>query len=662
MKKIKFVFLLTALICLFAAFALSASADTVIDAEMVPTSHNTISVEFTGGATFLTSTQFYVEYDADVLEYTSSAVISTREGDFASVTKQEDGKLLVNFFAATHAYKSKMLKIDFSVLNTNASNYGFSATMKNVYVSKSNSGADSAQLVNGSVLWEIPTITAIRTECDASGMFYDADGSRTEPDYSTLEVTAIWSNEVRIDIPVELCTIKLQKMYSDNPNAPFDTSSANQNSMYEVTVSFKGASDKYLIFVGVPTPNYIYVETEPNRTKYLQDTTDAFDLTGAVIMANYPEGDFPAKLDQVIVKDFDPTVPGVQQVTLEHKGCTTTLPIEIEEDIPERIEIEKNPELLTYKQNSVDEVMLSGIVVKAYFADGRVRTVDEKDLIAGGFNPSKIGKQTITVTYRTKTATFEVEVEPLVIYPESLEIVTLPIKTNYFQNSEETLVTTGLKVNGIYADGTVENIPLNDLEFVGFDLSALGTKEIKVRYFDIETSFDITIIEEPDPTDPVSLTITVPPEKRDYTRFSDEELDLTGMELVATLANGEQIAVGLDEITISGFDLNTTENIQFITLRYENITTPLVISIQANEELLYGDADLDGKITAGDARIALRISVGLDTIDTLHKDREKAALMMDLANYDRDGQGGQYGGVTAKDARSILRISVGLTP
>ncbi len=652
MKKVKFIFLLTVLLSLFAVFAVSANADTVIDAEMIPTSHNTVSVEFTGGATFLTSTQFYVEYNTDVLEFVDSAVLSERTGDFASVTEIEDGKLLVNFFAATHAYKNEMLKIDFNVINLNSSDYGFNATMKNAYVSKDNSGADSSVLTNGSVAWEIPTITSIKTECQASGMFYDAsdENVRTEPDYSTLEVTAIWSNGVRSSIPRELCTIKLQKMYSSDPNAPFSTAASNANQMYEVTVSFKGASDKYLIFVGVPTPNYIYVETDPDRMTYLQDTTDAFDLTGAVIMANYPEGDFAAKLDQVIVKDFDPTVPGEQDVILEHKGCTTTLTITIEPDIPSRIVIEENPDLTVYKQDSVDEVMLSGIVVKAYFDDGRVKTVDEKDLVASGFNPSKIGTQQITVTYRTKTATFNVEVEPLVVYPETLEIATLPVKLNYYCNSGETLVTTGLKVNGIYADGTVENIRLNDLEFIGFDISEVGVKTITVRYFEAETSFDITVEEMPDPTDPIALNIVEQPTKRDYTRFSDEELDLTGIKLTATLANGETVDVALEDITVSGFDLTADEDVQFVTLRYGNVTTALIISITANTELLYGDVDGDNKLTSGDARYALRIAVGLESEATL------TAMQINMADYDRDGS------VTSADARSILRISVGLAP
>ncbi len=59
-----------------------------------------------------------------------------------------------------------------------------------------------------------------------------------------------------------------------------------------------------------------------------------------------------------------------------------------------------------------------------------------------------------------------------------------------------------------------------------------------------------------------------------------------------------------------------------------------------------GDIDRDGEISASDARIALRISVGLDT-----PDEEQQVL----ADYDEDGT------ISASDARAILRVSVGLT-
>ena len=58
-----------------------------------------------------------------------------------------------------------------------------------------------------------------------------------------------------------------------------------------------------------------------------------------------------------------------------------------------------------------------------------------------------------------------------------------------------------------------------------------------------------------------------------------------------------------------------------------------------------GDVDGDGKVTASDARLALRAAVGLETFD---------AETTDVADADRDGK------ITASDARLILRAAVGL--
>ena len=65
----------------------------------------------------------------------------------------------------------------------------------------------------------------------------------------------------------------------------------------------------------------------------------------------------------------------------------------------------------------------------------------------------------------------------------------------------------------------------------------------------------------------------------------------------------------------------------------------------AEEEFLLGDINLDGKITASDARLALRYSVKLDTLTN----EQKVA-----ANVNRDKT------INAADARTILRASVDL--
>lgn len=72
-----------------------------------------------------------------------------------------------------------------------------------------------------------------------------------------------------------------------------------------------------------------------------------------------------------------------------------------------------------------------------------------------------------------------------------------------------------------------------------------------------------------------------------------------------------------------------------------------VINVSANEKsALAGDADLDGAITSADARIMLRISVGIDNCDNTR---------IQYLDMDCDGL------ITASDARAVLRMSIGLS-
>lgn len=63
------------------------------------------------------------------------------------------------------------------------------------------------------------------------------------------------------------------------------------------------------------------------------------------------------------------------------------------------------------------------------------------------------------------------------------------------------------------------------------------------------------------------------------------------------------------------------------------------------QQELIGDIDGNGKITAADARLALRIAAGLETV---------SPQVYVLADINRDGR------VTAADARTILRTAAGL--
>jgi len=71
-------------------------------------------------------------------------------------------------------------------------------------------------------------------------------------------------------------------------------------------------------------------------------------------------------------------------------------------------------------------------------------------------------------------------------------------------------------------------------------------------------------------------------------------------------------------------------------------------SVEFKSENLRGDADLDGVVSVSDARITLRIAIGLEKA-------EKGSVLYNLADMNADGY------VTVSDARLVLRKAIGLS-
>lgn len=80
-------------------------------------------------------------------------------------------------------------------------------------------------------------------------------------------------------------------------------------------------------------------------------------------------------------------------------------------------------------------------------------------------------------------------------------------------------------------------------------------------------------------------------------------------------------------------------------LKYNKYGKLSAVPVDGEEIISYGDVDFDGDVDASDARLALRISVNLETVT------KEVKVVADV-----DGKPG----VTASDARLILRYSVGL--
>ena len=105
------------------------------------------------------------------------------------------------------------------------------------------------------------------------------------------------------------------------------------------------------------------------------------------------------------------------------------------------------------------------------------------------------------------------------------------------------------------------------------------------------------------------------------------------------------VAVDLGELPDGTYTVSVTANSPY-ERQGETLTGKVTLP---PADCLPGDADLDGAVTAEDARLLLRVSVGLD-----HLGDDPAAFL--AADMDKDGR------ITAADARAVLRASVGLEP
>lgn len=218
----------------------------------------------------------------------------------------------------------------------------------------------------------------------------------------------------------------------------------------------------------------IEIETLPRKLKYYSG--DSFDSTGLSILVKYTDGTSEIKTTGYEVSGFDSSSAGEKTVTVTYKAPTvlastrtTSFTVTVV-DVSE-IEVNTLPEKTEFLSGeSFDSTGLS-ILVK--YTDGTSET-KTTGFEVSGFDSSSVGEKTITVTYKTHTATFKVTVYDL----SGIRITSFPSKIYY--KIGETFDPSGLTVAEVRQDGTEKEI--TDYDISGFDSSTAGSKTITVSY------------------------------------------------------------------------------------------------------------------------------------------------------------------------------------
>ncbi len=154
----------------------------------------------------------------------------------------------------------------------------------------------------------------------------------------------------------------------------------------------------------------------------------------------------------------------------------------------EKIELTETPTITSFVGS---ELAISGGKLKATYSDDKTETVNvTKDMISG-FDKTKAGEQTLTITYEGKTTTFKASAKAVEI--SSLTVKTAPEKDEYYAG--QSFDPSGLVLKAVYNNGVEKEI-LGTAAGVTFDktgaLAAADTK-IKATYEGKTVEIPVTV-------------------------------------------------------------------------------------------------------------------------------------------------------------------------
>lgn len=382
---------------------------------------------------------------------------------------------------------------------------------------------------------------------------YSRSGS--VPDGLTVSATYQRKNTYNADV----LTITLSGTPTKAGSYSFSVSGLDENGKAIKTYN-------YTMTVGEKAPfayaSEINLEVWPNKTVYyLGDTLDTTGMKVIATVFNYNAGKDiyePAEYDVTEFCSCNPTVftsdeaqnvtvscslPGDSAGTL--KTFTDTFRISFLYANPEdvtSIEVVRTPDKTTYTVG--ESLSTTGLAIRAHKGSGAT-----EDLVSGfTCEPTtlkEVGTQTVTVTYKEKTATFNVTVTeapavvtpPTPVAPEPVKptepektdepetpeepeepvveptmmLLYAPNKTEYLTG--ESLDPTGLALRIQNGDGSVEDITKGYTCEVSDDMMTPGLKTVTVDYNGMTVTFTINVTEAPEePTLPEPVE-PIPEEK-----------------------------------------------------------------------------------------------------------------------------------------------------
>lgn len=250
--------------------------------------------------------------------------------------------------------------------------------------------------------------------------------------------------------------------------------------------TYKNLEIPFSIWIREKELESIEIVAPPDRLSYIQG--QSIELSGIQAKGQYDNGtveDIP--FESLSVEDFDKEQVGTLEISVSVEGLTDTITVEYKAKTFLELVLLAPPQRLVYPEKV--ELDVTGLQVEARYDNGIPERVDPALLQVTGYEKTRIGTQTVTLSYKGKSVQFAVEVEPR--KETGIVLLTKPQKILYEYN--EPFQEQGLTVALRYNNGEQEALPLQDVSFSGYTAQKAGTQNVVVRFKTHQSQFEVTV-------------------------------------------------------------------------------------------------------------------------------------------------------------------------
>lgn len=384
--------------------------------------------------------------------------------------------------------------------------------------------------------------------------------------------------------------------YVDNGNAAY---------WKDFVVAGKGNSSlkAYVNFDSTqPKPTKIKILSEPNKLEYIKDTEE-LDVTGGKILVSMSNGETIEKSledSKIKLTGFDNSSVGPKTITVDYMDNRATFVVNVIDSPNQLISLtlKKAPTKVEYMVN--DTLVRDGGVLQATYSNGKTAEISTNSASVKFSSPNMTvpGTKNVTITYAGKSVNYSILVKEKPITLNKIEVLNLPIKTDYIQNTES-LDLTGGKIRATFSNGNVLDIQMDssDVDVVGFNNSNIGRNRLSVSYKGKTTSFDVNIVEKPEATIN-DAWILRKPDKLKYRK--GEELNLSGGKITVNYSDGTNKIVTMDNselVQYSNFNSNSL-GVQDVALKLKDFNKLLNFEVEVirDEPVIDQNKVLENKI------------------------------------------------------------------